>query len=167
MYASELRSRSGCGRPRVGVGGLWMLSSCRAQEKSIWHKPVKRIGILKWIYIQYKGTIKTSCKKHTCIHVSSCTRSGDVSGDWRGGGKGWINFGTTTNPLPTTSIAPALFAVPKCICHMRLHYIYLQIKREKPQSNVTYHNSWLQKKELSTVPEQTVQTHPWHIRGPL
>jgi hypothetical protein len=26
---------------------------------------------------------------------------------------GWISFGTTTKPLPTTSIAPALFAVPK------------------------------------------------------
>lgn len=48
----------------------------------------------------------------TCIQVSSMMRSGDVSGDWRGGGKGWINFGTTTNPLPITNMAPALFAVP-------------------------------------------------------
>lgn len=47
------------------------------------------------------------------------TRSGDVSGDWRGGGIGWINFGTITNPRPTTKIAPALFAVPECIYLIR------------------------------------------------
>lgn len=55
------------------------------------------------------------------------TRSGDVSGDRRGGGKGWINFGTTTNPLPTTSIAPALLAVPECIFLVR-NYTFIQGK---------------------------------------
>ena len=39
-------------------------------------------------------------------------RSGEDSGELTGGGSGWINFGTITKPLPTTSMAPALFAVP-------------------------------------------------------
>jgi len=33
IYAREPRSRSGCGRPRVGVGGLWILSSYNKNSK--------------------------------------------------------------------------------------------------------------------------------------
>lgn len=109
IYASELRSRSGCGRPRVGVGGLWMLSSCRTPETTR----------MTWANQQIFCSKMNITVNLTCIHVSSTVRSGDVSGDWRGGGKGWISFGTTTSPLPTTSIAPALFAVPESIWQIR------------------------------------------------
>lgn len=97
----------------------------------------------------------------TCIHVSSVNRSGDVSGDWRGGGNGWISLGTTTNPLPITNIAPALFAVPECICSIRLCFKLQKKKGQKKLKIITaYHNSWLQKIKWLTGPEQIVQIHP-------
>ena len=124
IYASELRSRSGCGRPRVGVGGLWMLSSCKSIRNVEYHTSrSKDVDFTSKTNSQLKHDFLNTTSLATCIHVSSMTRSGDVSGDWRGGGKGWINLGTTTNPLPTTSIAPALFAVPTFIHHMRLRII--------------------------------------------
>lgn len=64
----------------------------------------------------------------TCIQASSPECSGEFSGDRMGGGRGWINLGTITNPLPTTNIAPALFAVPvyKSIDVLFLDYPRLQ-----------------------------------------
>lgn len=109
IYAREPRSRSGCGRPRVGVGGLWILSSYNKNKQNISSYTFRySVNAFFQLLLNMVQRIKL-----TCIHVSSMTRSGEDSGDWRGGGIGWINFGTTTKPLPTTSIAPALFAVPK------------------------------------------------------
>ena len=70
-------------------------------------------------------------------------RSGDVSGDWRGGGKGWINFGTTTNPLPITNMAPALFAVPTHPTHYRSKFETFGIQEQNKHNYLcfTHHNS--------------------------
>lgn len=110
--------------------------------------------------------VEDACRCLTCIQ-ESVTRSGEDSGDWRGGGSGWISLGTTTSPLPITSIAPALFAEPG-----RRTVFQSQTVATEEVELISYwgwecedHRSSLSPRRLwSVAPGQTVRTHPWHTR---
>lgn len=148
IYARELRSRSGCGRPRVGVGGLWMLSSYRSEQ---------------WAW--YEPTVNNSCSKMkiTMTHLHPCVICCTLGRCLRwleGRRQGMNQFWNDNQPPSNNQYRSSI------VCGPWKHLTYKATAttsegcKEKHEACLAYRNNWWQRKEWSTVPEQTFQTHP-------